>query len=512
MIEATIRTSNRLLRALYCLIASLLLAACFFSDSRTPGHLVLRLKNDPSTLDPAQITDVDSGAISAKLFNGLVRMDKSMKIVPDLAESWSISADRRIYVFSIRGDVAFPDGRRLSSDDVKYSFDRVLDPDTRSPMTWVFEKVTDIRTPDDRTLILELSEPFSPFIELLTMPAAFVVDMRAVESLGNGFGSAPVGTGPYRLVRWRHNRDLILEARKDYFDDAPKLEGIIYRIIPEDLTAIAEFEIGNIDVIGIPAAEYGRFRKSEKWRNLIISSHGLNTYYLGMNNRKSPLDDPVSRRAVAMAIDRGKILDTFFEGRGVLASGPVPPSLRLWPEPSLPVFDPVAARELIRKTNLNKASLSLYVTSSQENLDLAEIIQDYLGRAGLSVEISRLEWSAYKEAINRGEPDMFWMSWWADYPGAGNFLFPTFHSSNIGTGGNRAGYSNAEFDRIIEQARRTEDPDEAYREAEELVTADMPWVFFWHRKDFAVHQPWVRQMDLFPVHTMDKGLFTEIEK
>lgn len=473
---------------------------------------MLRLKNDPSTLDPAHITDVDSGAISAKLFNGLVRMDDSMKIVPDLAVSWNISGDRRTYAFSIRGDVTFPDGRRLTSADIKYSFERVLNPETRSPMTWVFDKVADIRAPDDRTLLIKLTEPFSPFIELLTMPAAFVVDKEAVESLGAGFGSAPVGTGPYRVFRWRHNRDLSLKARKDYFGGAPKLEGILYRIIPEDLTAIAEFEIGNIDVIGIPAAEYGRFRNSAKWKDYIISSQGLNTYYLGMNNHKPPLNDPMFRRAVAMAIDRNKILDTFFESRGTLASGPVPPSLRSWPEPSLPGYKPDSARQIFLKTKVDKRSLSLYVTSSQGNLDLAEIIQDYLSRAGLPVEISRLEWSAYKEAINRGEPDLFWMSWWADYPGAGNFLFPTFHSSNIGTGGNRAGYSNAEFDRLIDKTRTSDNPDKAYRAAEELIVEDMPWVFFWHRKDFAVHQPWVRDMNLYPVHTMDKGLRTEVSR
>ncbi len=477
------------------------------AKERIPGYLSLRLKGDPTSMDPALITDVASGSIVAKLFNGLVQMDESLRIIPDLATDWTISSDRRTYIFRLRADVTFPGGRRMTSRDVLYSFERVLNPATRSPNTWVFDRVAKMEAEDDLTFKVILTEPFSPFLGLLTMPTAYVVDRYAVESSGPDFGTSPVGTGPYQLVQWLHNRMLTLSAREDYFGGSPKLKGIIYRVIPEDLTAIAEFEIGNIDVIGIPSPEYRRFLNSPKWSPLVVSLKGLNTYYLGMNCLKYPFSNLKVRLAMAHAINRKKILETFYEGRGILASGPVPPSLRSWPAPPPISYDPKLAVQLIKEAGLPEdLELSLYVTSEQETLDLAEITQDYLARIGVKVNIHQLEWSAYKAAINRGDPDMFWLSWWADYPDAENFLFPTFHSSNLGAGGNRTRYVNDKVDRLIETGRSSATPWKEYEKAEYLIADEVPWVFFWHRTDYAVRQPWVNGFRLYPIHTIDKGL------
>ncbi len=497
---------------LFVLTGLLLAGGCMPARERLPGYLSLRLKADPTSLDPALITDVTSGSIAAKLFNGLVKMDESLRIVPDLASGWTISDDRCTYVFRLRGDVTFPDGRGMTSQDILYSFERVLDPAVRSPNTWVFDRVAKMEAENDLTFKITLTKPFSPFLGLLTMPAAYVVDRHAVEALGPDFGAAPVGTGPFQLVQWLHNRMLRLSARKDYFDGSPKLKGITYRVIPEDLTAIAEFEIGNLDVIGIPSPEYRRFMDSSKWRPLVVSLKGLNTYYLGMNCLKYPFNNSKVRLALAYAIDRKKILETFYEGRGVPAAGPVPPALRSWPAPELVPFDPKLAVQLMREAGLPEGSeFSLYVTSEQETLDLAEIIQDYLAGIGLKINIRQLEWSAYKAAINRGEADLFWLSWWADYPDAENFLFPTFHSSNLGAGGNRTRYINDKLDGLIEAGRSSASDKswKEYKKAEYLIADEAPWVFFWHRTDYAVRQPWVKGFRLYPIYTVDKGLVVE---
>jgi peptide/nickel transport system substrate-binding protein/oligopeptide transport system substrate-binding protein len=127
------------------------------------------------------------------------------------------------------------------------------------------------------------------------------------------------------------------------------------------------------------------------------------------------------------------------------------------------------------------------------------------------VRIRQLEWSAYKEAVNRGEPDMFYLSWWADYPDPENFLFPLFHSSNHGPAGNRTRYTNAFVDSMIAQGQYTLDEDKRnlfYRRAEEMIIADAPWVFLWHRTDFSIRQPWVKNYKIYPIYSMDKG--TEI--
>lgn len=155
--------------------------------------------------------------------------------------------------------------------------------------------------------------------------------------------------------------------------------------------------------------------------------------------------------------------------------------------------------------------VGLYITADQDVVDLAEIIQSYLSRAGIEVVIRQLEWNAFKEAVNKGEPDLFWLSWWADYPDPEDFLFPLFHSSNIGPAGNKTRYCNRTVDHLIEQGQLSldeQDRNRYYKQAEELIIKDVPWVSFWHKTDFLIKQPWVKEYKVFPIYTMDKG--TEI--
>lgn len=508
--------------SLLALLLAVLLCGCS-PVQRTEGHVHFRLAANPSTLDPALITDVSASTIATKLFNGLVRLDGDFRIIPDLAERWSVSGDGRRYHFELRRDVRFPDGRLLTAEDVRYSFERVLNPKTKSPNTWVFQRVQGVeeyrmgtaahvsgfRVIDAHTFEIVLSQPFSPFLSMLTMTPAFVVQREAVDLKGAGFAHEPSGTGPFSLSRWLPDRELLLVRKTGYFGGGPNVQGLVYRIIPEDLTALTEFELGNLDVVALPASAYTKFRRDAVWQHRITELQGMNTYYLGMNCSRPPFADIRLRQAVSMAIDREKLLRTFYEGRGRLAHGPVPDSLRLW-MPDAPVlrFDPAAARALVRALGAEGASVSLYVTAEQEVVDIAEIVQASLKEIGLSVRIKQLEWSAYKNAIVRGEADMFWLSWWADYPDTENFLFPLFHSANHGPAGNRTRYTNTAVDRLIEQGQvavSIRARDAAYHQAENLIVHDAPWVFLWHKNEYLMVQPWIHGFRAYPVYTVDKG-------
>lgn len=536
------------------LFSLILFLSCSHKNDRLDGFLYLRLNNNPTTLDPAHIVDVMGGIISAKIFNGLVRFGEDLSIKSDIAESWTVSKNHRKYRFRLKRGVLFSNGREVTAGDFKYSFERVLNPKTKSPNTWVLskikgakefidgksEKVEGIKIIDDFTLELTLREPFAPFLGLLAMTAAYVVPKEDVEKWGEDFGMHVSGTGPFILEEWRHGRDLKLKAREDYFEGKPKIKGIVYRIIPEDLTAVAEFEAGNLDAIGIPSAEFRHYTKSPKWKDKVVSYTGMNTYYLGMNCEKPPLSNLLLRQAISYAIDREKILKTVYEGRGVLAKGPIPPLLLpthipFANNPPIPplekggeggfekgrgnigyTYDPEKAKEILRKAGYPEGfSIKIYITADQEVLDVVEAIQHYLGKVGINAKITQLEWSAYKEALNRGEPDAFWISWWADYPDPENFLFPLFHSSNWGPGGNRTRFKDDEVDRIIEQAQREMNPENRYRlyeKAERRIIELAPWVFFWHRVDYAVHQEWVKGYRIYPIYSMDKGMEVEIVK
>jgi oligopeptide transport system substrate-binding protein len=277
-----LKTVAKLFLLIFCSICQM--TACS-PRNRIEGYVYYRLNASPTTLDPALIVDVTGGIIAAKLYNGLVRIGDDFSIQPDIAEKWKISKDGLAYTFKLRRGVFFSHNREVTAHDFKYSFRRILDPKTRSPNTWVFTKilgaddfmegkaddVEGIRVKDKYTLEIRLKRPFSPFLSLLTMTAAYVLPAEEVERWGPDFSSHPSGTGPFVLKEWLPNRSIILERKEDYFAEPANIKGLVYRIIPEDLTAVAEYELGNIDILTIPASEYALYRNDPKKRDLIIS-------------------------------------------------------------------------------------------------------------------------------------------------------------------------------------------------------------------------------------------------
>ncbi len=517
----------------FVVVLALLFTSC--SSHENPSHLHLRLSEDPTTLDPAYIVDVQGGVVAAKIFDGLVSYDDKARIIPGLASSWGVSKDGKTYTFDIRRGVKFSNGREVTSADFKYSFERVLSPKTNSPRTWLFDRikgakrfmdgksadVSGITTPRAHKLVIELSHPFGPFLGLLAMPGAYVVPKEEVERYGTHFSDHPVGTGPFILEHWEHGSRITLRANTEYFGGAPGVAGITYRVIPEELTAVAEFERGNIDALNVPAPEFRRYSQDPRWDKKLLSQVGLNTYYLGMNCQKTPLNDVRVRRAISMAIDRKRILETIYEGRGVLARGPVPDFLLPMNAPNDGqglraaqvgpyAYNPAEAKRLLSEAGYpNGISLKIYIGNEQETLDMVEVIQQYLADVGVKTSIVQLEWSAFKQAINNGDADLFWLSWQADYPDPENFLYPVFYSGNIGPAGNRARFQDKEFDALITKAQAEPDTKkrmELYREAQARVVEMAPWVFFWHKKDYVVLGPRVRGYRLYPISNSDKGL------
>jgi peptide/nickel transport system substrate-binding protein/oligopeptide transport system substrate-binding protein len=345
------------------------------------------------------------------------------------------------------------------------------------------------------------------------MPAGYIVPEEEVRRWGEGFGRNPCGTGPFKLVEWRPDEEILLEANPDYFEGPPKLKGIRYRVIPKDLTAVAEFVQGGLDVMGIPWAEFKTFMDDPELRPNIKEQSGLNVYYLGLNCQRPPFDNPKIRQALNYGVDRELILKTLLRGRGILSHGPIPPTLpghnpALSPYP----YDPKKAREILVEEGFGKGiSMKIYQRRSAEALSITQAIQSQLKRIGIDVEIVQLEWSAFKEAINKGEADAFYLAWVADYPDPENFLFPLFHSSNFGPGGNRARFKDKEIDQLILKAIATQDQEERtrlYQAIEERIREAAPWIFLWHLKEYVVHQPWVKDFRLYPIYNADKG--TEI--
>ena len=501
------------------------------ASRRIPNYLYVRLKASPTTVDPALIVDVYGAQIAAKLYNGLVCFSDDLAPMPDLAESWTVSSDGLVYLFRLKKNVLFFNGREVTARDFKYSFERVLNPETRSPRTWVLSRilgagafmsgkasaVSGIEVLDSHVLKIRLEKPFAPFIKLLGLTAACVVPQEEVERWRKDFSFHGTGTGPYILERCEHNQFLQLKANQRYFNGAPRIGGIVYRIVPEDFTAIAEFEAGTIDVmLEIPPAAYSHYATDPQWKSHVIVAPGLNIYYVGLNCQAPPFNNPLIRQALNHAVNREAIVARLLDGRATVAAGPVPPILRSGPPPEKYSYDPARARAMLKQAGCDRGlAMTLYQSADEETLDIMQALQGNLKDAGIDARIVQLEWSSFKNVVARGEAQAFWLSWWADYPDAENFLFPPFYSGNWGTGGNRSRFKNPRIDALLEQAVNAMNENQSralYREIEALIVQEAPWVFCWHKANCSIYQPWVKNYTVVPLAVMEKWTGITIDK
>jgi ABC-type transport system substrate-binding protein len=480
------------------------LAAAGCSRTADDATVRLALQTEPTTLDPAYSVDFSSGRMASLIHSNLVAFDPDARVVPDLARSWEILDGGRRYVFHL-GRARFSEGRPVTASDVVYSVRRLLDPETVSPRWWLLKPLKGaaafhggaswdgeaVQAIDDSTVVMRLEYPVAHFLGLLAMPAAGIVCREEIERLGTGYGRAPRGSGPWMLSAWREGDEILLVPNPGYSGRRTALAGLSFRVIPEQMTQIAEFEVGSLDVLEVPRAEL------EHWRAAgapLLWREELRVVYIGFNTTKPPFSDPRVRRALNMAVDVEKIIAHVLFGAGVRSRGVVPPSLRLTAEPAERYrYDPAGARALLAEAGYPGGfSMELWQRENPEAGRVLESVQGYLADVGVTAKLVTREWGAFKEAIDRGTPDAFFLDWLADYPDAENFLAPLFSSANIGGGGNRTGYRNARVDSLLDAAAACMDGAkrwELYRTAEEIVYGDAPWLFLWFPEKYEVVSP-----------------------
>jgi peptide/nickel transport system substrate-binding protein/oligopeptide transport system substrate-binding protein len=486
---------------------------------------------DITTLDPARSNDVTSGEVCALLYDGLVQFDDSLQVAPGLAERWETAANGKQYTFHLRRNAAFPNGRVATAADVKYSFERVMHPQMNSSRRWLFDniqgaleyfygdssQIRGVQAVDSFTVQITLKSPAYLFLEFMAMPAAAVVCREEVEKWGEDFARHPAGTGPFRLVEWKANDLVTLAANPAYWGGAPKLTKVVFRIIPETMTATSEFEVGNLDVMKVPDAEFARWTGHEQWKDLVVSQDQLAVAYIGLNNEKELFRDKRVRQALNHAVDRSALLNNILSGRGRPARGAVPPLLLGATDTTNRgyTYDPARARELLAQAGYPDGfSMEIWQRQNPEAGKILEAAQAYLAEVKVKVTIVTRDWASLKEAANKGEPDAFYLDWYADYPDAENFLFPLFSSGNWGGEGNRARYMNPMVDSLLDSTRVMPDREKRlrnYRRVNELVYADAPWIFLWHPRLYAVTQSWVKNYKIPPIFNGSKLLEVVVE-
>lgn len=468
-----------------------------------PGVLVVGQIAEPKSLDPSTVTAVNDFRILFNVYDGLVRYTSgTLEVEPALAESWNISEDGTVYTFNLRSGVSFHDGSPLNAEAVKFNFDRMLDEnhpfhDTGPfPLSFFFSSIAEVEAVDDMTVSITLNEPYAPFLSNLAYTPGLIVSAEGVRASGQEFGRKPSGTGPFKFVEWRSNEAVVVERNPDYWDGAPSLEAVVYRPITDANTRTAEMLAGGIDLmVEVPPVALSGFQ-SDDFR--IIEQAGPHVWFLILNAKEGPFADKRVRQAANYAINKEAIVNDVLEGTAEVAAGPTPPAFGwaynqdLDPYP----YDPDKARALLEEAGAVGAELTFYVTEGGSGMldpiAMGTAIQADLAAVGLDVKIETYEWNTFLGEVNpglEGKADMAEMAWMTNDPDTLPFLALRTAAWPDQGGFNSGYYSNPEVDRLLEGARVSTDQNERaalYKEMQEIVQDDAPWVFVANWKQNAV--------------------------
>ena len=475
------------------------------------------LGHDPQTLDPARISDIYGRSVSQQLFDGLVQFDHTLTVMPALAQFWQASRDGRTWTFTLRKGVRFHHGREVTADDVVFSFTRILDPRTRSGAADLFANVDGARefregrartvsgliAQDRHTVRISLTEALAPFVVSLALGHTKILPRELVERDPEGFVVHPVGTGPFKFVRWERGKEIVLGANPDYFDGPPRLSGLLYRIYPgEQWDAVyEEFQKGNLEDAPLPSQNYRAAVSGSQ--HLYVKRPMISIRFYGLNTRLKPLDDRRVRQALIHAINREALIDEAFLGRYTPARGILPPgTLGFNPSVKGYAYDPARARELLAQAGYpggrGMPPIAIWSSVRLEALTREfEMIKRYLDAVGLQTTIHyQTDWPAYSRLLDERRLPVFLYAWYADIPDPDNFLFKLFHSKSPR---NFFGYANVAVDELLLHARNERDLQrrvELYRKAEQLILEDAPIIPNYHHTYERLFQTYVKNVEV----------------
>jgi len=486
---AECETRNPLL-AVFCLsVAAGLSMSCGTETQR--NSVIFASSADATTLDPHNTTDSQSDQVIWMLYNALIRYDENMHFVPDLAESWSVAEDDVTWTFKLRRGVRFHDGTPFDAHAVKGNFERVLDPEGGHNRRSLFLPIERVEVVDDFTVNIVTEYPFGAFEPMMAHVSAAIVSPETARKYGKDFGysaEAVAGTGPYRVVRWRKDLELVLERNDDYWGKLGKLDRIIYRPIPEAASRVIALEAGDVDVIThIPPADLPRLEKDPDVT--VTKTLSIGAQQFRFHCKREPFTDPRVRRAVAYAIDRKSIIDNLMPGMVAPSTGPLTPRIRGRADLGEFPYDPEKARELLTEAGYRDGFETKITTTPRYimGVEIAQAVAAQLAEVGIRVEIEVLEWGSIRRYWGGLLPEdcpleIFIMGAGASSADADWGLRPIF-STQERNENNYGFYSNAEFDELILKAMReidTEKRNALYRRAQEIVYLEDPgavWMY-----------------------------------
>ena len=497
-------------RMLLLLSATLLVAAGLDvrASAQQPKTLVIAIGADQTGLDPQTVENNESGFVMSTIFDGIVNYKPgSSEVGPGLAESWTVSPDGKIYTFKLRRGVKFHDGTEMNARTVAEDLDRAINPknpcyvldrkvDTYDTFTFGSVKAGDVvkmDVLDDSTLRFTLPKPNAPFLSSLAMVWTGIMSPAATKQYNCDAGQHPVGTGPFKFVEAVRNDHITVEANPGYWGGKPKVDRIIFRIIPESATRMLALERNEVQILAdVPPADYARVEKNRDLK--FYKQPGLTILGVAMSNDLGPFKDKRVRQAMNYAVDKEAINKGLYGGATTSSQG-MPPVLWGYAKAVQPYpYDVNKAKALLKDAGFpNGFSTEMMVYENPRGYNpiggakLGEAVQSYLAKVGVNVKITQYEWGAYLAKFRRSPWEGFAIAGWSgDNGDPDNFLGDLFEwdtATNQPRINDTARHHNPEFDKLMQEGRETTDQAkraQIYEKANQILHDDAAWIFINH--------------------------------
>ncbi len=473
--------------------------------------------SEPTTLDPAKWHG-GSDSILGDLFSGLVKLNTDLQVIPDLAETWMVSPDGKVYTFVLRQGVTFHSGKSFTANDVKYSWERACDPDTGSDTAETYlgdiqgvadvisgdeKEISGVKIVDDYTIEVTLDEPKAYFPYKLAYVTSWIVDHETIEEIED----APIGTGPFKLVKHDEGELIILARNENYYRKYVNLEYVVYLI--NQGYPVRLYESGDIDIVAVNEDLVDRAEDPlDPLYGNVQPVSGLCTSYVVFDVTLPPFDELKVREAFTKAIDKDRFNDVVEEGKGVVANGLYPPGLPGFNPNVEPIpFNPDEARASLDASSFGGSSglPEIVLTTAGEGGDLypsdAILLQMWEEVLGINIVVEQIDYDSYFDEIFAGNHGQLMSTGWcADYPDPENFADLLFHS---GGEQNLSGYNNPELDAMLEAARSMNDIEarlKLYQDIEQFIVDEMPVAFLKHgRPYYLITKPYVFGLKTIPI-------------
>lgn len=490
-----------MIKKLVILIVGLFtILSCGKKEEEVKGNksLIVAQGADARTLDPQKAIDTPTVRVYNQIYDGLVKKDNDMNIVPGLAESWN-KVDERRTIFNLRKGVKFHNGETLTAKDVKFTLDRMKNQPT---VSFLISEIELVNVIDDYTVEIVTRNGFGPLLSHLSHPGAVILNEKAVTNSSERYDQNPVGTGPYILDKWLAGDRIFLKANPEYYLGKSAIENIVIKAIPEGTNRTIALETGEADIVyDVDPVDIDKIKSNNDLKFLYEQS--LGNSYLGLNTQHKPFDDVRVRQAIAYAINVDDIIEVVYKNTAIPGSSPISPKIPGYNKDVKNYeYNVEKAKKLLAEAGYpNGFKTSIWINDNTSRKDIATILQDQFKTIGIDAAIETLEWGAYIDRTAAGEHDMYILGWVTVTGDPDYGLYPVFHTSAHGRAGNRSFYSNATVDILLDEARISTDQEKRmdnYREIQRIIQEEIPSITMVYNNQNVATQKYVENFVLHP--------------